>query len=281
MKIIRNILTIFLVIMLLTSCSGTMTFEIPENAQIDGGFEYGIFQGFLVYPIGVLINHLTIWLGSSAIAMIITTLIVRSITLPFTIKAQLATRGMQEMQPKIQEIEAKYKGRTDANATQQKQKEIQKIYSEMDGNPMMGILTQFLTFPLFMAVWRATSYATVIKGAEPIFGISLGKTPMDAFAAGEYYYLVVLVLVAVTQFVSFKLSNHLSTKRNKEAKNYKPNPQADKMAKNMGFMVYGFTGIMLVMSFTLITAMSLYLICSALISIGQAYYIDHKMREAN
>ncbi|MDF9866768.1 YidC/Oxa1 family membrane protein insertase [Bacilli bacterium PM5-3] len=281
MKYIKNILIVFLVVMMLTSCTGNMNFEIPVDATIDGGFQYGIFQGFIVFPIGVLINKLTIILGSSAVAMIVTTILVRSVTLPITLKGQLATRGMQELQPKIQDLEEKYRGRTDEASKQRKAMEMQKIYQSMDVNPMSGMLYPFLSMPLFMGVWRATSMSVVIKEADPFLGLfNLGISPGEAFGQGNYYYVILMILVGITQFIQFRLTNHLTNKRNADNKSYRVNPQAEQMSKQMNIMMYGFTVMMLFMSYTLISAMSVYLTVSALVSIAQAFYTDRVMRKA-
>lgn len=279
MKILKNVLIVFLVVMILTSCSGDMSFTIPTDVAIDDGFKYGIFQGFIVIPIGYLINQLTFLIGNAAIAMILTTIIVRTITLPVTLKGQMATKSVQEMQPKIQEIEAKYKGRTDETSKQRKAMEVQEVYKNMDTNPVSGMLYPFLSLPIFMGVWRATNASVILKESDPFLGFTLGATPKDAIFDGSFQYIILIVLVAVSQFIQFKLTNHLSTKRNKSNKNYRTSPQTDMMSKQMNIMVYVFTVMMLGISLTLISAMSIYLIVSALISIVQAFYIDKVMRK--
>lgn len=280
MKYIKNVLIVFLVVMLLTSCRGTTTFEIPIDAALDGGFQHGIFQGFLVWPIGVLMNKLTLVLGSAAVAMIITTIIVRMVTLPVTIKGQMASKAMSALQPKMQQIEEKYRGRTDEASNQRKAMEMQKLYSTMGTNPLSGMLYPFMSLPIFMAVWRATNYAVVIKESAPFLGFKLGISPKEAFATGDYKYVALMVLVAVTQFIQFRLTNHLTTKRNeKSGQVVRKDSQQATMAKNMNLMMYGFTAMMVFMSFTLTSAMSLYLSVSACISIAQAFYIDKVMRE--
>lgn len=281
MKILRNIIIVFLVIMMLTSCTGDLSFVIPADAKIDGGFQYGIFQGFIVYPIGVLINELTLLTGSAAFAMIITTIIVRMITLPVTLKGQLATRGMQDLQPKIQALEEKYRGRKDEAAQQRKSQEMQQIYQSMGVNPMSGMLYPFLSLPLFMGVWRATSMVSVIKDSQPFMGLfDLGEAPKDQILAGNYAYIILIVLVVVSQVIQFRLTNHLTTKRNKENKTYVQDTRLNMMQKQMGIMMYVMAVMMGFMSLTLISAMSVYLTVSALISIGQAFYIDKVMRKA-
>lgn len=283
MKILRNIIIVFLVAMMLTSCTGSMSFEIPKDATLGGGFQYGIFQGFVVYPIGVLINELTLLTGGkAAIAMIITTIIVRTISLPVTIKGQLATRGLQELQPKMQAIEEKYRGRNDDASKQKKAQEMQQIYQSMGVNPISGMLYPFVTLPLFMGVWRATNLTAVIKDAQPFLGLfDLGKAPKDLILSGQYQYIILIAAVVVLQVIQFRLTNHLSTKRNKENKSYVQNDRANMMQKQMGIMMYVMAAMMGFMSLTLISAMSVYLSVSALVSIAQAFYIDRAIRKAD
>jgi YidC/Oxa1 family membrane protein insertase len=253
---------------------------IPVDAQLGDGFKYGIFQGFVVFPMGYLINILTTTLGSAAIAMVIVTIIVRTITLPVTIKGQEASVSLQALQPKMAEVEEKYRGRTDAASNQQKQAEMQRIYSSMGVNPMLGMLYPFVSLPLFMGVWRATSSSQIIKDALPFLSFNMGVTPMSQITTGHYQYVVLIAVVGITQFIQFRLTNHLTNKRNKENKSYRANPKQDSQTKMMGIMMYGFTAMMVVMSASLISAMSFYLIVSALISIAQAFYIDKHLRKA-
>lgn len=281
-KVVKNILIIFLVIMMVTSCTGNWDFTIKPDAPALSGFDYGIFQGFIVFPIGWIINQLTLITGSAAIAMIITTIIIRSITLPATIKGQLATRQMQSIQPKIQALEEKYRGLDDQASKQRKQADMAKIYQEMGISPFGGMLYPFLSLPFFMGVWRATQSVVVIKQDAPLFGIfELGVSPQEAITNnGNFTYIILIVLVVVTQVIQFRVSNHLTKKRNKASKSYVHNPKADSMQKQMSVMLYVMAVVMGFMSFTLISAMSVYLTVSALISLAQAFYIDRVVRKS-
>ncbi|MEG0283895.1 MAG: membrane protein insertase YidC [Erysipelotrichales bacterium] len=282
MKYLKNVIIVFMVIMLLTSCTGNMDFTIPVDAKLSGGFEYGIFQGFLVYPIGVLINSLTGIVGSSAVAMMLTTIFVRMVTLPVTLKGQMATKGMQKLQPKMAQIEEKYRGRSDDASNQKKAQEMQKLYKDMDMNPFSAMIYPFISLPIFMAVYRATMFSDIISKSEPFLGFSLGIAPKEAIVNGDYKYIILMIMVAGVQFIQFKLSNHLSSKRNDDKKNestYRQAQPANAMQKQMKIMTYVFTVMMLFMSYQLKSVMSLYLTISALVSIAQSFYIDKVMRE--
>lgn len=282
LKAVKYVVITFLMVMLLTSCQGDQQYTIAKDAVLGDGMSHGVFQGLVVYPIGVLINTLTSFIGSAGFAMIITTIVIRAITLPLTIKGQMASREMQKMQPKIQAIQEKYRGRDDNVSKQQQAIETQKVYAELGVSPFGSMMYPFLSLPLFMGVWRATSSLEIMKHNANFFGFDLGITPKDAIMGnGNYTYIILIILVAITQFLQFKLTNHLTKRRNANNPNstYKPSVQQTAMEKQMGIMMYFFTAMMVFMSLSLISAMSVYLTVSALISIGQAFYIDRKMQD--
>lgn len=278
-KILKNVLILFLVVNLLFSCAGNNSFVITESATLSEGMQYGIFQGLIVFPIGIMINSLTVMLGSAGLAMVVTTIVVRTITLPVTLKTTRSQKAMQAIQPKMAELEKKYHGRDDQATKQKKAMEMQKMYADLGINPLSSILFPFLTLPIFMGVWRATQASQVIvSGGGSFLGFSLGTTPGNAIAQGDFYYISLILIVGVVQYVQFKLSTHLSNKRNKSDKNYRANPKADAMTKQMGILAYIFPVMMMFMSLSLASAMSIYLIVSGLIMIAQTFYIDKVMR---
>lgn len=279
-KIIKNILIVFLVVNLLFSCAGDSKTLISQTATLQDGFNAGIFQGLIVYPIGILINNLTLTLGSAGLAMVITTIIVRSITLPVTIKTTQSQKIMQSIQPKMADIDEKYRGREDQASKQKKMMEQQKLYTELGVNPLSSLIYPFLSLPIFMGVWRATQLSVVINQTSASFlGFSLGTTPGNAIASGQYQYAILIVLVGIIQYIQFKLTTHLTKKRNESDKNYRVNPKADALSKQMSIMAYIFPVIMMFMSLSLASAMSIYLFVSGLITIAQSFYVDSVMRK--
>lgn len=279
MKIIKNIITIFLVVMLITSCTAEQVTTIPFDATFKSGFEYGIFNAFIVFPMGMLINFLSETLGNAGLAMIITTVIARSISLPVTIKGQIAMKKQQALQPKMAALEEKYRGRDDQASKQKKAMEMQQMYKD-EGVSIGGMFYSFLTLPVFMGVWRATTASEAITQSGGTFlGFSLGEAPGAMITSGQYYYILLVVVVAVTQYGQMKVSSNLTSKRSGNDKSRKT-AQQSAMEKQMKMMPYIFTVMMVFMSLSLTAAMSIYLATSAIVSISQAYYIDKIMKEA-
>lgn len=90
-----------------------------------------IFTITLMNPLVNLLVLLTALLGGSfGLAIIAFTLLVRVATFPLTLRQLHATRAMQAIQPKIQEINKKY------SDPKRRQEEVMKLYRTSGANPL-------------------------------------------------------------------------------------------------------------------------------------------------
>lgn len=97
------------------------------------------------------------------LAIIIFTIIIRLITLPFTYKSTKSTMVMQELQQskKWKKIQEKYK-----NDRQKLSEEQMKLYQEAGYNPFSGCLPTLLNLPIILGLYQAiirTMAATPIQ----------------------------------------------------------------------------------------------------------------------
>src|SRR3972149_5510389 len=83
----------------------------------------------------IVLSH--VFFNNFGIAIIVFTLFIRAVTYPLTLRQLRATRAMQEMQPRIQELQKKYKD------PKRRQQEMMKLYREVGFNPL-GCLLPFL-----------------------------------------------------------------------------------------------------------------------------------------
>ena len=88
--------------------------------------------------------------GSGGIAIIIFTIIVRTLILPITVRSIKSMKAMQDIQPKIKELQKKHKG--DRMKIQQ---ETMALYQTYGVNPIAGCLPALLQIPIFFGVYRA------------------------------------------------------------------------------------------------------------------------------
>ena len=82
------------------------------------------------------------------LALILFTLVIKLIMLPFQIKSKKSMVRMSRMSGKMQEIQKKY-----ANNQAKMNEEIQRLYMEEGVNPMSGCLWSFLPLPILMALY--------------------------------------------------------------------------------------------------------------------------------
>ena len=86
--------------------------------------------------------------GSYGWALVLFTIVVKLITLPFQMKSKKSMMRMNLFQPKIKEIQTKY-----ANNPQKMNDEMQLLYAKEGVNPASGCLWSFLPFPILIALY--------------------------------------------------------------------------------------------------------------------------------
>ena len=99
------------------------------------------------YPFGWLMYGLYHLVNSYGVALILFTLVVKLLLFPLALKQQKSTIKMQIIQPKIQEIQAKYK-----NNQAKMNEELQALYIKENYNPMSGCGTLLIQFPVIFGL---------------------------------------------------------------------------------------------------------------------------------
>lgn len=92
------------------------------------------------------------YVGSGGIAIIIFTVIVRTLILPVTVKSIRSMKSMQDIQPKMAELKKKY-GKDKVRL----QEETMLLYRTYGVNPVAGCLPMLLQLPIFLGVYSAIS----------------------------------------------------------------------------------------------------------------------------
>ncbi|MEX0799675.1 MAG: YidC/Oxa1 family membrane protein insertase [Dehalococcoidia bacterium] len=104
--------------------------------------------------------------GNFGIAIILFTIILRLATLPFTLRQLRSTKAMQAMQPRMQEVQKKYKD------PKRRQEETLKLYRETGVNPLGCFLPLAIQMLVFIALWRALAF---VVGGSPESVVSLSQ----------------------------------------------------------------------------------------------------------
>ena len=87
--------------------------------------------------------------GSYGVALILFTLLVKIVLLPFQLKSKKSMLRMNRMQGKVNEIKTRY-----ANNKERQQQEMADLYAREGINPMSGCLWSFLPLPIMIALYN-------------------------------------------------------------------------------------------------------------------------------
>ena len=94
------------------------------------------------------------------IAIILVTILVKALLFPLTKNGSVSAARMQELQPKIQELQAKYKSNP-----QKLNQEMAEFYKREGYNPMSGCLPLLIQFPIFIAMYNLFNNHFDLRGA--------------------------------------------------------------------------------------------------------------------
>ena len=103
--------------------------------------------------LGQMLSFFESFTGGYAIALLLYALVFKIVFLPFGIKQQKNQIAMAKLQPKINLIKAKYKGRTDQRTMQKQQQEIMELQRQEGANPLSGCLPLLIQLPLIMLLF--------------------------------------------------------------------------------------------------------------------------------
>lgn len=165
-KKIFLLITIIGLVALLSGC-------MDVNTPIDQNTE-GIWAKYFVYPVSWLIIYFAeLFNNSFGLAIIVVTIIFRTLLLPLNIKQLKSSKAMQDVQPKVKELQKKYSSK-DAKTQQELQKETMKLFQENGVNPLAGCLPIFVQMPILIAIYHAIMRTEEIK-AHTFLWFELGS----------------------------------------------------------------------------------------------------------
>ena len=104
---------------------------------------------YICYPFAALLRLFYNMTDSYGLSLILFTLVVKLVMMPFQMKSKKSMVRMNRMNGQIQEIQKKY-----ANNPQKQNEELQKFYVENGVNPMGGCLWSFLPLPILIALYN-------------------------------------------------------------------------------------------------------------------------------
>lgn len=227
--------------------------ELPmceKFSVTDGGYD-GVWSSLIVKPLAWLIIFLGNIVKKYGFGLILASLLIRLVAFPLTKKTAIQSELINKAKPELDKLEKKYEGKTDQESMMKKSNEMAMIYKKYNINPIAGCLFAFLQIPLFIGFLEAINRVPAIF-EETFGGFQLGTTPLTGLSNGNYIYIVLTVVVAVSTYFSLKLNSSSN-----------PDNQQMKMMSRVMFFMILFTSIFMT------SALNIYWVTTNLFTVVQ------------
>src|SRR5664280_2756722 len=226
-------------------------------------------------------------------------IVIRVILIPLFVKQIHASRRMQLIQPEMQKIQKKYKGKTDPESRQAMTQETMALYKRTGTNPFSSCLPILLQSPIFFALFRVlNSLAGIAAGTKPpigpltpavaaqanastIFGAPLSATfqhtltivnnvtvTIPSTINTKIVCVVMIVLMSASQFTSM---------RQLMMKNMPASALDNPFAKQQKLMLYLMPLMFVFSGVTFVIGLLLYMLTTNLWTMGQQFYTIRRM----
>jgi YidC/Oxa1 family membrane protein insertase len=186
-------------------------YEKAGVPQFSFAIDWGWFSWF-VKPFLWLLQQLFALAGNFGVAIILLTVVVRAALFPIAQKGFASMAAMKAVQPKMKEIQTKYK-----DDKLKQQQEIQKLFQQEGVNPLAGCLPLLLQMPILYALYKVFVLAVDMRHQPFVLWIKDLSAPDPAMILNLFGLLpftppsflgigVLAVLLGVTMWLTFKLN---------------------------------------------------------------------------
>ncbi|WP_423462786.1 membrane protein insertase YidC [Promicromonospora sp. MS192] len=238
---------------------------------------------WLFTTLGMSAGPGTAWV-LSIVALVI---VIRVALIPLFFKQIKASRGMQMIQPELQAIQKKYKGKTDPASRENMTRETMELYRKHGTNPFASCMPILLQSPIFFALFRVlNSLKQISEGtADPIGPITrdvagdiesstlFGAQLSDVFLQTDSLTsrIVVIALIVAMSVTTF------TTQRQLTMKNMPPSALEGPMAQTQKLMLYMLPIVFAISGVNFPVGVLIYWTVTNLWSMGQQYYTIKRM----
>lgn len=215
-----------------------------EGVGLEQAVDYGWYHVIakMFYSALMFMNNL---LGNLGLAIIVTTLLIKVALWPLAAKSYRAMSELKKLQPKMEQVRAKYGDQREKVAA-----EMMALYRQHKVNPASGCWPVLIQIPIFFAFYKVILISIEFRQA-PFFGWIVDLSSKDPL-------YVLPILMGITMFVQQRLNP----------------PAADPVQqKVMQMMPILFT--FMFMGFP--SGLVLYWTTNSLLSLGQQYLVMRRM----
>ena len=211
--------------------------------------------GWMAGPFSKLLNwglhRIKTAVPDFGIAIIILTIILRTLIWPLHAKSQRTMKRMSLLNPIQQELRTKYE-----NDPQKLNQEVMKLYRDYGINPLGGCLPMFLQMPIFFGFYRMLQYAAELRHENFLWVKDLSQ-PDTLFHVAGIPVNILPLLMAVTMVLQMKMTPMTGDKMQQRIFQFMPL-------------------IFLVICYNFAAALSLYWTTQNIFAIGQSWYMKRQ-----
>jgi YidC/Oxa1 family membrane protein insertase len=215
--------------------------------KMDDVMEFGFFSWFCKLLLPTL-NFFYSLIPNYGVAILLLTVLVRIIFWPLTHSSTKSMKKMQEIQPKLKEIQALYK-----DNPQKMQQETWAVYRDNKVNPLSSCLPMLVQIPVFIALFTVLRSAVELRYASFLWIADLSE-PENLFM-GMIPFVGALNILPILMAATMAIQTYLTPSAG--------DPQQQKM------MMIMMPIMMLFMFYSFPSALSLYWTVSQVLSIVQ------------
>ncbi|MGI8477314.1 MAG: YidC/Oxa1 family membrane protein insertase [Thermomicrobiales bacterium] len=157
---------------------------------------WGQYVTFLEHVLDFLAKSM----HSAGLAVIVFTIVVKTALLPLTVTSIKSSKAMQELQPKIKELQKKH-----GKDRQRLSQETMKLYSQFSVNPMAGCLPMIIQIPIFFGVYRSILHLSQGNGPSGTSDFWQGSFAWLHSLNNADPYHILPILAGAFQFVQTKM----------------------------------------------------------------------------
>ena len=221
----------------------------------------GLWTTFFVKPLAWVIIQIGNLVNSYGLSIIITAILIRLALMPITKKTAMQSENIKKAQPEMEKIEKKYKGKDSQEDQMRKTQEMMAVYQKYQINPISGCLLAFIQLPLLFAFLEAINRTPAIFESK-FLGLQMATTTLVGLENGNYIYILFIILIIGTSYLSFKKTLKDQTSQ----------------AAQMKYTIYIMLGVIFIGSLTLPTALGIYWITSSTFTILQNIWIERRKK---
>ena len=223
---------------------------------------------------------------SWVLAVVGLVLVVRSALIPLFVKQIKSQRNMMLVQPELQKLQKKYKGKNDRDSREKFAKEQMDLYKRTGSNPLSSCLPILVQIPIFTGLFFVLNDAQAQKSGVGLMNSTLATQFSEATLLGaklsetfltatgiEVQILagVMVVLMSASQFI---------TQKQIIAKNQNPDVQNSQYMQTQKILLYVFPLIFVISGVSFPIAVIFYWLTSNFWTMGQQFIVIRNMPTA-